>query len=135
MVSKAVHTSAAELMRYHDEHLSNGDYHLEEGKVHGEFVGLLAEEWGLSRRPIMKDDPRFRAFAELDIGTLSGRKLERPRKSERHAIEFAYSAPKSASIAATHDTRIAGELASAIKEELKWFEGFACCRDRRGDGK
>src|SRR5258707_4349711 len=133
MVSKAVHISAAELVRYHDEHLSNGDYHLEEGKVHGEFVGLLAEEWGLSRRPIMKDDPRFRAFAELDIGTLSGRKLERPRKSERHAIEFAYSAPKSVSIAATHDTRIAGELASAVKEELKWFEGFACCRDRRGE--
>jgi conjugative relaxase-like TrwC/TraI family protein len=133
MVSKAVHTSAAELVRYHDEHLSNGDYHLEEGKVQGEFVGVLAEEWGLSRRPIMKDDARFRAFAELDIGMLSGRKLERPRKSERHAIEFAYSAPKSASIAATHDARIAGELASAVKEELKWFEGFACCRDRRGE--
>jgi conjugative relaxase-like TrwC/TraI family protein len=133
MVSKSVHTSAAELVRYHDEHLSNGDYHLEEGKVHGEFFGFLAEEWGLGRRPIMKDDPRFRAFAELDIGTLSGRKLERPRKSERQAIEFAYSAPKSVSVAATHDTRIAGELASAIKEELKWFEGFACCRDRRGE--
>jgi hypothetical protein len=41
MVSKAVHTSAAELVRYHDEHLSNGDYHIEEGKVHGEFVGAL----------------------------------------------------------------------------------------------
>jgi conjugative relaxase-like TrwC/TraI family protein len=81
----------------------------------------------------MKDDPRFRAFAELDIGTLSGRRLERPRKSERHAIEFAYSAPKAVSIAATHDARIAGEMASAIKEELKWFEGFACCRDRRGE--
>src|SRR5215471_2638771 len=128
MVSKVVHTSATELVRYHEEHLSNGDYHLEEGKVQGEFVGVLAEEWVLSGRPIMKEDPRFRKFAELDIGTLSGLKLERARKSERHAIEFAYSAPKSVSIASTHDPRIAGEMAFAIKEELKWFEGFACCR-------
>ncbi len=133
MVSKAVHTSGAELVRYHDEHLSNGDYHLEEGKVQGEFVGALADDWGLTKRAIVKGDPRFQAFAELDIGALSGRKLERPRKSERQAIEFAYSAPKSVSVAATHDARIAGEMASAIKEELKWFEGFACCRDRRGE--
>src|ERR1700751_449081 len=133
MVSKAVHTSSAELVRYHDEHLSNGDYHLEEGKVHGEFLGVLAEEWGLTARTIVKGDPRFEAFAELDIGMLSGLKLGRPRKSERQAIEFAYSAPKAVSIAATNDPRIAAEMACAVKEELKWFEGFACCRDRRGE--
>jgi conjugative relaxase-like TrwC/TraI family protein len=133
MVSKAVHTTSAELVRYHDEHLSNGDYHLEEGKVHGEFLGVSAEEWGLTARTIVKGDPRFEAFTELDIGMLSGRKLGRPRKSERQAIEFAYSAPKAVSIAATQDPRIAAEMASAVKEELKWFEGFACCRDRRGE--
>jgi len=46
MVGKVVHTSAGELARYHDQHLSNGDYHSEEGKVQGEFIGALAEEWG-----------------------------------------------------------------------------------------
>jgi hypothetical protein len=76
MVGKVVHTSAAELARYHDQHLSNGDYHSEEG--------------GLKAQPILKADARFRAFAELDISRLSGRKLRRPRKSERCAIEFAY---------------------------------------------
>ncbi len=133
MVGKVVHTSAAELARYHDQHLSNGDYHSEEGKVQGEFIGALAEEWGLGTQPIFKADARFGAFAELDVSLLSGRKLRRPRKSERCAIEFAYSAPKSVSIAAVRDSRIAEELAGAVKEELAWFETFASCRDRRGE--
>src|SRR5258708_10508984 len=114
MVGKTVHTSEAELVRYHEQHLSNGDYHLEEGKVRGEFIGALADEWGLSEKAILKDDPRFRAFAELDIAALSGQKLGRPRKSERHAIEFAYSAPKSVSIAAVGDSRIAVGVSAAI---------------------
>src|SRR6267154_6204965 len=116
MVSKTVHTSAAELVRYHEQHLSNGDYHLEEGKVRGEFIGALADEWGLSAEPILKEDPRFRAFAKLDISWLSGRELRRPRKSERQAIEFAYSAPKSVSIAAVRDPRIESEMSAAVKE-------------------
>jgi conjugative relaxase-like TrwC/TraI family protein len=37
------------------------------------------------------------------------------------------------SIAAVCDPRIAGEMSAAVKEELKWFEGFAWCRDRRGE--
>jgi len=133
MVGKVVHTSAGELARYHDQHLSNGDYHSEEGKVQGEFIGALAEEWGLGTQPIFKADARFGAFTELDVSLLSGRKLRRPRKSERCAIEFAYSAPKSVSIAAVRDSRIAEELAGAVKEELAWFETFASCRDRRGE--
>jgi len=133
MVGKVVHTSAAELVRYHEQHLSNGDYHLEEGKVRGEFIGALADEWGLSGEPIVREDPRFRVFAKLDISSLSGRKLQRPRKSERQAIEFAYSTPKSVSIAAVNDPRIAVEMSASIREELKWLERFACCRDRRGE--
>jgi conjugative relaxase-like TrwC/TraI family protein len=133
MVGKSVHGSAAELVRYHEQHLSNGDYHLEEGKVQGEFVGALAQEWGLNAKPIVKNDSRFRSFAELDISRLSGQKIGRPRKSERQAIEFAYSAPKSVGIAAVYDPRIAGEMSAAVKEELKWFESFACCRDRPGE--
>jgi conjugative relaxase-like TrwC/TraI family protein len=133
VISETVHKSAAELVRYHEQHLSNGDYHLEEGKTQGEFIGILAEEWSLSERPILKDDRRFRAFAELDIGTLSGQNLKRSRKSERLAIEFAYSAPKSVSIAAVFDSRISAEMKAAVKEELQWFEGFASCRDRRGE--
>ena len=84
MVGKTVHTSAAELVRYHEQHLSNGDYHLEQGKVQGEFIGALAEEWGLSGKAILKDDQRFRAFAGLDIGKrLSGQKKPRARSKIR----------------------------------------------------
>jgi hypothetical protein len=44
MVQKRVCTSANAMVEYEERHLSNGDYHLEEGKVQGEFTGALAEE-------------------------------------------------------------------------------------------
>jgi len=121
------------MVEYEERHLSNGDYHLEEGKVHGEFVGALADQWGLSYKPILKGDPRFRWFAELNIARLSGENLKRPRKSERQAMEFVYSAPKSASIAAVLASRIVEQMRLAVTEELRWYESFASCRDRRGE--
>src|SRR5260221_2440147 len=133
MVQKRVCTSSEAMVEYEERHLSNGDYHLEEGKVQGHFIGALAEEWNLSEKPILKGDPRFRWFAELDIARLSRKNLRRPRKSERQAMEFVYSAPKSVSIAAVLDGRIGEQMSMAVKEELRWFEGFACCRDRRGE--
>jgi len=132
MVQKRVCTSAKAMVEYEERHLSNGDYHLEEGKVQGEFIGALAEESGLNDKPILKGDPRFRWFAELDIARLSGRNLKRPRNSERQAMEFVYSAPKSVSVAAVLDTRIVEQMGIAVTEELSWYESFACCRDRRG---
>jgi conjugative relaxase-like TrwC/TraI family protein len=133
MVQKRVCTSAKAMVEYEERHLSNGDYHLEEGKIEVQFIGALADEWNLSQMPILKGDPRFRWFAELNVGRLSGQTLKRPRKSERQAMEFVYSAPKSVSIAAVLDGRICEQLSLAVKEELKWYEGFACCRDRRGE--
>jgi conjugative relaxase-like TrwC/TraI family protein len=133
MVQKRVCTSAEAMVQYQQRHLANGDYHLEEGKIQGEFIGALAEQWGLSEKAILKGDPRFRSFSELEIARLSGGNLKRPRKSERQAMEFVYSAPKSVSVAAVFDGRITEQMAAAVKEELKWFEGFACCRDRRGE--
>src|SRR5258708_4686340 len=133
MVQKRVCTSSDAMVDYQERHLSNGDYHLEEGKVQGEFIGALAVEWGLSEKAILKGDPRFRSFAVLDIATLSGENLKRPRKSERQAMEFVYSAPKSVSIAAVLDGRVGEQMCMAVKEELKWFENFSCCRDRRGE--
>jgi conjugative relaxase-like TrwC/TraI family protein len=121
------------MIEYEERHLSNGDYHLEEGKVQGHFIGALADEWNLGEKAILKGDPRFRWFAELDIARLSGENLKRPRKSERQAMEFVYSTPKSVSIASVLDERISEQVSLALKEELKWFECFACCRDRRGE--
>ena len=74
MVGKVVHTSATELVCYHEQHLSNGDYHLEEGKVQGEFIGALADEWRLSAEPIFKEYPIL-GLREIDISLLSGKKL------------------------------------------------------------
>jgi conjugative relaxase-like TrwC/TraI family protein len=133
MVQKRVCTSSGAMVEYEERHLSNGDYHLEEGKIQGQFIGALADEWNLSQKPILKGDPRFRWFAELNIGRLSGQSLKRPRRSERQAMEFVYSAPKSVSIAAVLDGRICEQMSIAVKEELEWYEGFACCRDRRGE--
>jgi hypothetical protein len=44
-----------------------------------------------------------------------------------------YSGPKSVSIAGVLDGRIGEQMSMAVKEELKWFENFSCCRDRRGE--
>jgi conjugative relaxase-like TrwC/TraI family protein len=133
MVQKRVCTSSEAMVNYHARHLASGDYHLEKGKVQGEFLGTLAQDWGLAERVIVKGDPRFEAFAELDLTALSGENLKRPRKSERQAVEFVYSAPKSVSIVAVLDWRIGAEMSAAVREELAWFERFACCRDRRGE--
>jgi hypothetical protein len=73
MVQKRVCTSAQAMVDYQERHLSNGDYHLEEGKIQGEFIGALADQWGLGEKAILRDDSRFRSFAELDISTLSAR--------------------------------------------------------------
>src|ERR1700751_6493941 len=118
MVQKRVCTSSDAMVDYQERHLSNGDYHLEEGKIEGQFIGALAEEWNLSQKAILKGDPRFRWFAELNNGRLSGDNLRRPRKSERQAMEFVYSAPKSASVAAVLDSRIIEEMRLAGTEGL-----------------
>ena len=65
MVGKVVHTSAAELVRYHEQHLSNGDYHLEEGKVRGEFIGGLADEWGLSGEAILRGGSKVSSVRQI----------------------------------------------------------------------
>src|SRR5260370_19534249 len=131
MVQKRVCTSSKAMVEYEERQISNGDYHLEEGRVQGHFVGALADEWNRSEKAILKGDPRFRWFAELDVARLSGENLKRPRKSDGQAMEFVYSAPKSVSIASGVDERIGEEMSLEVKEELKWFEWCACCRERR----
>src|SRR6201988_2998744 len=121
MVQKRVCPSSGAMVEYEERHLSNGDCHLKEGKIQGQFIGALAEEWNLSEKPILKGDPRFRWFAELNIGRLNGQSLKRPRKSERQAMEFVYSAPKSVSIAAVLDGRVVEQMSAAVKEELSWY--------------
>src|ERR1700752_5405058 len=103
MVQKRVCTSSGAMVEYEERHLSNGDYHLEEGKIEGRFIGALADEWNLSQQPILKGDPRFRWFAELNIGRLSGQSLKRSRRSQRQAMDLVCWAPKSLRIAAVLD--------------------------------
>jgi hypothetical protein len=44
MVQKRVCTSSEAMVNYHARHLASGDYHLEESKVQGEFLGTLAQD-------------------------------------------------------------------------------------------
>ena len=133
MVGKKEFGSAKGIVDYHERHLSTGEYHLEEGRAQGVFFGELACEWGLDQNVIVTKDDRFTRFAELDVALLSGqRELRRPRQSERQAIDFTYSAPKSVSVAGVFDSRLRLELRAAVIEELRWFERHAAARDRRG---
>jgi hypothetical protein len=57
MVQKRVCTSSKAMVEYEERHLSNGDYHLEEGKVQGHLIGALAEEWNIGESRFLRVIP------------------------------------------------------------------------------
>jgi hypothetical protein len=54
MVQKRDCTSLDAMVDYQERHLSNGDYHLEDGKIEGQFIGALAEEWNLLEKRFLR---------------------------------------------------------------------------------
>ncbi len=64
---------------------------------------------------------------------ISHESLKRARESSLLYTEFAYTAPKSFSVAAALDERLKPELMAAVSDELRWFENAVSVRDRRGD--
>jgi hypothetical protein len=51
MVGKE-YRSSRDLVNYHERHPAGSEYHLERGKVSGEFFGRLAHEWHLAQQAI-----------------------------------------------------------------------------------
>jgi conjugative relaxase-like TrwC/TraI family protein len=131
MVSKAACTSSAGAIKYFEAHLNVADYFMEGEKVdRGEFIGKVAERLGLDEAVVTRE--QFAAFAQCDLVGL-GADSKRQRVSEIKYIEFTYSPPKAVSVVAVIDDRVKGELYSAVKEELRWFETQVTVRDRRGN--
>jgi conjugative relaxase-like TrwC/TraI family protein len=131
MVSKAVCASSNGAIKYFEAHLNVADYFAEAEKIdRGEFMGKVAERLDLDGEAITRE--KFVAFAQCDMIGL-GADSKRQRASELKYIEFTYSPPKAVSVVAALDDRVKGELYAAVKEELRWFEGQADVRDRRGD--
>jgi conjugative relaxase-like TrwC/TraI family protein len=131
MISKAVCTSAQGAIDYFKNHLNAADYFVTSEKMdRGEFIGKVAERLNISEKAITRNE--FVAFVNCDMKAL-GADSSRPRMSEIKYIEFTYSPPKAVSVVAAVDDRVKGQLYSAVKEELKWFEQQVDVRDRRGN--
>jgi len=131
MVSKSVCVSVQGAVRYFESHLNVSDYFVESQKLdRGQFIGRVAERFGLDEKPITRD--QFVAFAKCDLLGL-GADSKRQRASEIKYIEFCYSPPKAVSVVAAIDDRVKVEMYEAVKEELRWFETLVSVRDRRGN--
>jgi hypothetical protein len=117
MVSKSVCVSAQGALKYFDIHLNVADYFVEgEAVERGEFIGKVAERFGLNEASITRE--KFVAFAQCDTVGL-GADSKRQRASEIKYIEFTYSPPKAVSVGAAVDDRVKGELYEAVKDELR----------------
>ena len=140
MVSKVSCTNKASAVAYFEKHLSTADYFIaEDGPKQGVWIGDLADKIGMGGVGITKKD--FDRFLSGDL-TKMGKvvdpeipreNLKRIRESQLLYTEFAYTAPKSFSVAAALDERLKPELFAAVSDELRWFENAVAVRDRRGD--
>ncbi|HEX7261129.1 MAG TPA: relaxase domain-containing protein, partial [Luteolibacter sp.] len=135
MVSKVSCTSKASAVAYFEQHLSTADYFIaEDGPKQGVWIGNLADRIGMDGAAISKED--FERFLSGDL-TEMGRvtdpevpreNLKRIRDSQLLYTEFAYTAPKSFSVAAALDERLKPELFAAVADELRWFENAVAVR-------
>ncbi len=140
MVSKVSCTNKASAVAYFEKHLSTADYFIaENGPKQGVWIGSLADKLNMGGVGISKKDfDHFLAGDLTQMGkvtdpTIPHEKLKRVRESQLLYTEFAYTAPKSFSVAAALDERLKPELFAAVSQELRWFENAVSVRDRRGD--
>jgi conjugative relaxase-like TrwC/TraI family protein len=125
---------------YFEEHLCVGDYYDEGQRVAGEWIGLGAEQLGLSGKVHAEDFLRLCENQHPATGgkltpELKTTRLENGKKvaDRRIFYDFTFSPPKSVSIAGLigKDERILKAHARAVKSALHEFEAFAATRIRK----
>jgi conjugative relaxase-like TrwC/TraI family protein len=129
---------------YFEEHLCVGDYYDEGQRVAGEWIGVGANNLGLSGKVHAEDflklcQNQHPATGEQLTPELKTTRTENGRTvaDRRIFYDFTFSPPKSVSIASLvgDDKRIMEAHASAVREALKHFEVFAATRIRIGGAK
>jgi conjugative relaxase-like TrwC/TraI family protein len=124
---------------YFEEHLCVGDYYDEGQRVSGEWLGLGAEQLGLSGKVRADDFLRLCENQHPETGETLTQRLNRNRSeggetaaNRRIFYDFTFSPPKSVSVAGFlgEDKRILEAHARAVKSALKEFEAFTSTRVR-----
>jgi len=118
---------------YFDEHLSSGEYHTENGKHLGQWVGKTTVELGLKEGAVIKES-EFKNLVQ-GVNPKTGKSFLIRKKSNRViAREMLFSAPKTVSIMAITmgDDRLREAHEHAVREAFKEMEKLSQTRVRRG---
>ena len=115
---------------FYRQHLSCNDYYSEHEVVKGVWRGSLAEDFGLSNRPVEKQV--FSSFQQ-NINPVNGQKLTvRNVQNAVRFYDFQCSAQKSVSIMSLFDARLERAHQEAVQLAMKEMERFASVRLRSG---
>lgn len=141
MLTIAEYKNERQVESYFAEHLSTGEYHTENGKSPGTWVGSLTEKFGLSKGQAI-DSKDFEAIVKGFNPKTAQSFLLRRKANRIVAREMLFSAPKSVSILAItmQDDRLKNAHAKAVSEAFETLERLAQSRVRAGqwinaDGK
>ena len=139
MVTAKTQYSLTNAKGYFEEHLCVGDYYTEGQRVAGEWIGLGAEQLGLSGKVHAGEFLRLCNNQHPATGELLTQRLKTTRRdgdeiaaNRRIFYDFTFSPPKSVSLAAFvgGDTRILESHAKAVRSAVREFEAFAATRVR-----
>jgi len=118
--------------RYQAEHLSMGDYYLQESENYGQWQGQGAERLGLKEGSVIskKDYDRLCENRRPNDGT---KLTMRNKENRRVAYDFTFSVPKDVSVLAytTGDRRIIDAFHESCRYTMREVEHDACVRNRK----
>jgi conjugative relaxase-like TrwC/TraI family protein len=128
---------------YFEEHLCVGDYYDEGQRVCGQWIGMAAEQLGLSGKVRADDFLRLCENQHPKTGETLTQRLntvrmdnEKEKVNRRVFYDFTFSPPKSVSIVALAgaDERIVAAHDQAVRSAMRELETFAATRVRAGGG-
>jgi conjugative relaxase-like TrwC/TraI family protein len=128
---------------YFEEHLCVGDYYDEGQRVAGQWIGVGAEQLGLSGKVRADDFLRLCENQHPKTGETLTQRLNTVRMNDgkeavnrRVFYDFTFSPPKSVSVVALAgaDERIVAAHDQAVRSAMRELENFAATRVRTGGG-
>jgi conjugative relaxase-like TrwC/TraI family protein len=143
VLSTKIQTNLSNAEKYFKEHLQLGDYYSQENAVAGEWIGIGAEQLGLTGRVKADDFLKLCHNQNPQTGELLTQRMKTTRwdsdkmgtvANRRIFYDFTFSPPKSVSIQAlaANDKRLVDAHHRAIQIALKELELFAGTRVRQG---
>jgi conjugative relaxase-like TrwC/TraI family protein len=118
--------------RYQAQHLSKGDYYLQESENYGHWQGQGAEMLGLKEGSVISKE-NYDRLCENKRPDDGSKLTMRNKGNRRVAYDFTFSVPKDVSVLAytTNDQRIIDAFHESCRYTMREVEYDACVRDRK----